>query len=96
MENFEGKIAEIVYLPGASSDSGMVEARIQTADQLRLVRLAPVGFLKERGLHLREGDTIAGQGFRLSAMGGDLIVATEVRSGGTALSLRDVQGRPAW
>ena len=96
IQNFEGKIAELVYLPGATADSGMVEVRVQTAGQPKLVRLAPVGFLKQRGLHLREGDTVAVQGFRVTAMEGDLIVATEVRSGDTTLSLRDAQGRPAW
>ena len=96
IQNVEGKIAEVVYLPGATPDSGMVEVRVHTADQTKLVRLAPAGFLKQSGLHLREGDAVVVQGFAVTGMEGDLVVATEVRSGGAALSLRDVQGRPVW
>ena len=96
LQTVEGKIEEVVYLPGATADTGMVEIRMQTAGQVKVVRLAPVGFLKKGGLHLREGDTVVAKGFSVTTMDGDLLVATEVRQGGTTLSLRDAQGRPAW
>ena len=96
LQTVEGRITEVVYLYGGTPDSGMVEIRLQAAGQARLVRLAPSGFLKQGGLHLREGDTAVVKGFPVAAMEGDLIVATEVRQGATILSLRDSQGRPAW
>jgi hypothetical protein len=96
VQTFEGKIAEIVYLPGAAADSGMVEIRLQTAAQTTLIRLAPSGFLKQIGLLLREGDAVAVRGFPVSGMEGDLIIATEVRKGDRSVSLRDTRGRPAW
>jgi hypothetical protein len=96
LEAVEGRVTEIVYLYGATADSGMVEIRLQAAGQSRLVRLAPSGFLKQGGLQLREGDTVSVKGFAVAGMQGDLIVATEVRDGSTVLPLRDQQGRPAW
>lgn len=95
-QTLEGKLAEIVYLPGATAESGMVEIRLQSAGQSRLVRLAPAGFLKQGGLHLREGDALTVIGFPVSAMEGDLLVATEIRQGDHRLALRDNRGRPIW
>jgi hypothetical protein len=96
LQTVEGKIAEVVYLSGATAESGMVEIRIQAAGQVKLVRLAPAGFLKQGGLHLREGDAVVVKGFPVAGMDGDLIVATEVHKGDLTLPLRDTQGRSAW
>ncbi len=96
MRTAEGKITEVVYLPGATTDSGMVEVRLQSAGQNQLIRLAPVGFLKQSGLLLREGDTVAVKGFPVAGMEGDLLIATELHKGEKTLSLRDTRGRPAW
>lgn len=92
----EGEIAEIIYLLGVTADSGLVEVRVHSGAQAKLVRLAPIGFLKQGGLHLREGDVIELKGFPVAAMEGDLIVATEVHSGNATLNLRDAQGHPVW
>ena len=96
MRTAEGKITEVVYLPGATPDGGMVEVRLQSAGQSQLIRLAPVGFLKQSGLLLREGDTVIVKGFPVAGMEGDLLVATELHKGEKTLSLRDTRGRQAW
>jgi hypothetical protein len=95
-ETTQGKIAEVNYLPGATEDSGMVEIRLQTAGEARVVRLAPTGFLKRGGLILREGDAVTVKGYPVAGMDGDILVATEIDKGGRSLSLRDSRGRPAW
>jgi len=92
----EGKISEIIYLPGATADSAMVEARVLTSGQPTLVRLAPVGLLKQNQLVLREGDNVSVAGFEVSGMDGDLVVATEIRKGDKRVVLRDPRGRPVW
>ena len=96
MRTADGKITEVVYLPGATPDSGKVEVRLQSAGQSQLIRLGPVGFLKRSGVLLREGDTISVKGFPIAGMEGDLLVATELHKGEKTLSLRDTRGRPAW
>ena len=95
-KTLEGKIAEVVYLPGATPDSGMVEIRVLSAGRTTLIRLAPTGFLKKGGLSLVEGDVVTTTGFAVSSMEGDLLVATEVRKGERSLALRDARGRPIW
>jgi len=92
----EGKITEVVYLPGATPDSSMVEIHLQSAGQSQLVRLAPVGFLKQGGILLREGDTVIVKGFPVAGMEGDFLVATELHKGDKVISLRDTRGRPVW
>ncbi|MEO8658726.1 MAG: hypothetical protein ABI693_09660 [Bryobacteraceae bacterium] len=93
---WEGKIVEVIYLPGGTADSGMVEIRVQATGQSKLIRLAPSGVLKAGGLRLREGDAVTIKGFAVVAMEGDLLVATELESGGKSLTLRDTQGRTGW
>jgi len=92
----DGKVSEIIYLPGATADSTMVEARVSTGAQATLVRLAPVGLLKQGQLALREGDTVSVTGFEVSGMEGDLVVATEIRKGDQRVVLRDSRGQPVW
>jgi hypothetical protein len=96
LETVEGRINEVIYLYGATADAGMVEIRVQAAGKAALIRLAPSGFLTKGGLRLREGDTVVVKGFPVAGMEGDLIVATEIGNGSSALALRDAQGRPRW
>jgi hypothetical protein len=96
LENLEGKISEIDYLPGATPDTGMVEVRVLSAGKSDLIRLAPCGYLKQSGLHLKEGDVVSLRGFRVAGMEGDLIVATAIQKGDKSLSLRDGRGQPLW
>ena len=93
---FEGRIAEVVYLPGATPETAMVEIRLQAGSQTTLVRLAPSGFLRQSGMLLREGETITVRGYSVAGLEGDLIVATEIRHGDKTLNLRDSRGRSAW
>lgn len=96
LQTLKGKIIEVIYLPGSTVDDGMVEIRVQSPGQAKLVRLAPSGFLKQQGVLLREGDAVSITGFAVAGMDGDLIGATEVHAGDRALSLRDTRGRPVW
>ena len=74
----------------------MVEARVVADARATLVRLAPVGFLKQSQLVLREGDTVSVTGFDVGGMDGDLVVAIEIRKGDKRVVVRDPRGRPVW
>jgi hypothetical protein len=74
----------------------MVEARVFAGGRVALVRLAPVGLLKQNQLALREGDTVSVMGFEVSGMEGDLVEATEIRKGDQRVVLRDPRGQPVW
>jgi hypothetical protein len=95
-QTHEGPIGEIIYLPGATADTAMVELRLLSGSDTVLVRLGPAGFLKQNGLNLKEGDAIAVTGYRVSAADGELLVANEVGKQGKTVRLRDGRGRPAW
>ena len=41
LQTMEGKIAEVVYLPGATADTGLVEIRLQSSGQSKLIRSRP-------------------------------------------------------
>jgi hypothetical protein len=96
LKTLEGKIVEVVYLPGMTPESGMVDVRIQTSGGANLVRLAPSGFLKQSGLRLQEGDSVTTEAFPVAVMKGDLMVATKVRGSGLEVRLRDPSGQPLW
>jgi hypothetical protein len=91
-----GKVSEIIYLPGTTADSAMVEVRVTAGAGATLVQLAPVGLLKQSQLTLREGDVVSITGFDVNGMDGDLLVATEIHKGEKHLILRDTRGRPTW
>lgn len=96
VETREGRIAEVVYLPGATPDSSMVELRLMSGSNTASVRLGPAGFLKQGQLGLKEGDSVAVSGFWVSSDDGQLLVATEIGKQGKTLQLRDRRGRPIW
>jgi hypothetical protein len=96
VQTVQGRIDEIVYLPGTTPDSGMVELRLTDSGQTTRIQLAPVGFLKRGGLILKEGDTVTVKGIPVSGFQGDLIVTTTLQKGDKSLSLRDMRGRPLW
>ena len=96
LKTVTGKILEIMYLPGDSPDTGMVDLRIQTSAGPGLVRLAPSGFLKHGGLRVQEGDSVTFKVFTVTGMAGDVMVATEIQRKGTELRLRGSSGEPLW
>jgi hypothetical protein len=93
LRTVEGKITEVVYLPGPAPESAMVEVRLQLGGQTTLVRLAPAGYLRKGDLRLREGETITIKGFPVAGLEGDLIVATEIHQGDKGMNLRDDQSK---
>lgn len=96
VQTVQGRIDEIVYLPGTTPDIGMVELQLTDSGQTTRIQLAPVGFLKRSGLILKEGDTVTVKGLPVSGFQGDLIVTTTLQKGDKSLALRDMRGRPLW
>jgi hypothetical protein len=93
VQTIEGTVSEVIYLPGVTSDGGMVEVRVLAAGKSTLARLAPVSLLRQKQLAVREGDSIVVAGYLVNSMEGDLLVATEIRQGDKHVTLRDSRGR---
>ena len=92
----EGKIAEINYLPGLTPEDATVQVRLLADAKASLIRLAPIGFLHENELELKEGDTLSVIGYWASTIDGHQFIAMRITKQGKSLSLRDAQGNPLW
>jgi len=92
-ETLKGTVSEIHRAPTAA---GVIEAWLRTPGSTILVRLGPADFLRQNGLTLNEGDSIAVKGYRAASSEDDVLIATEVEVGGRTLLLRSGRGRPLW
>lgn len=92
----QGKIVEVVYLPGATPETAMVEVRLAGEGKAVPVRLSPAGFLKQAGMSLKEGDSVAVAGYWVSAGEDKVLVAAELTKDGKTARLRDGSGKPVW
>ena len=91
-QELSGKIEELIYLPGSSP----VELRLKTEQSTAHVRLGPAAYLADHKLSLREGQDLTVIGFWVETAEDELLVAIEVRTQGSSISLRDRRGRPLW
>ena len=71
-------------------------ASLKTDQGTVLVHLGPARFLEEQQFALKVGDTMSVTGTKLTTGRGEVILASEVKSGGRTLTLRDAQGIPVW
>jgi hypothetical protein len=91
LETLQGTVAEINSL----SDSPIVEVWLKSGKDTTLVRLAPDPFLKQNGVSLKPGVTLAVRGYRTGGSS-DLFVARELEWDGKSVVLRGERGRPSW
>jgi hypothetical protein len=92
----EGKVVEVVYLPGSTKDTAMVEIRLMVGTERIQARLGPTGFLKQNQMDVHEGDTVSLTGYWVTAGDGEMLVVNRVTKQGKMLQLRDGWGRSAW
>ena len=94
--SYQGKVVEVVYLPGSTPESAMVEVRLSAGRGIVHARLATTGFLRNSGVALKEGDSIAVSGYWVRAGDDEMLVASELTKDGRTIQLRNRSGRPAW
>lgn len=95
-ETRQGKVSEVIYLPGPTRDTAMVEVRLMAGTGEVLARLAPTGFLHRNQMDIREGDTVSITGYWVAAGAGEMLIATRVARQEKAVQLRDGWGNSAW
>jgi hypothetical protein len=81
------------------NQDGPSTLRLQTADEIFDVVLAPSWFLAEQQADLKTGDKLSVEGSRVPDRRGNLyLIAARVTNArtGTTLALRDDAGRPLW
>ncbi len=95
-ETREGKVSEVIYLPGPTRDTAMIEVRLMAGTAEVLARLAPTGFLHQNQMDIREGDTVSVTGYWVTAGDGEMLIATRVARQGKTIQLRDGWGKSMW
>ena len=61
-----------------------------------VVHLAPQSFLGQQGVNIQRSSAITVVGSRVQWNGSEYILAREVTTGSTRVTLRDKQGNPLW
>jgi hypothetical protein len=89
----KGTVEEIKMVPG---DFEGVHIMLKTPTETILVHLAPDGFLKMLEFNVAKGDVFEVTGCKITGEFGPEILAREVVSGNSDLTLRDKKGIPAW
>lgn len=84
---------KVVPVQGAYS---AVQIMLRADNETIAVRLGPEWYIRESGMKLEAGDTVEVKGSRGLLAGKPVIVAAEIRNGGTTLVLRSDIGVPAW
>jgi len=69
---------------------------LKTADGVYSVHLGPSSYIANQGFSFAKNDEIEVTGSKVTMNGKDTILAREVKKGGKTLTLRNVQGIPAW
>jgi hypothetical protein len=90
-----GRIESIRDVAGANPLRGIhldVTAESKAFD----VHLGPASFVKEFESFYQEGSTIQVIGSKVKCRTGDVLLARELRRGGTTLYLREKDGTPLW
>jgi hypothetical protein len=90
-----GTVEEVKTVEGRHGWHG-THLTLKSADKTLDVHLGPESFLKAKGFSFAKGDQVEVTGSKVSAKGGEAIVAREVKKGGETLVLRDAQGIPQW
>ena len=96
VQSHEGKVVEVVYLPGSTKATAMMEIRLMVGTEHIQARLGPTGFLKQNQMDVHEGDTVSVAGYWVTTGDGEILVANRVTKQGRAVQLRDEWGRSAW
>jgi hypothetical protein len=96
IETVTGKVSEVIRRTRRGPIKAMVDVRLTFDRKEILVRLAPIGFLKEKKFVVKEGDVLSVSGYRMTTIEGKFLVGIEVRRGSQTLRLRHSPGRPVW
>src|SRR3569833_4421859 len=84
--SLKGTVEEIKMVPGAYEG---IHVMLKTSTETVLVHLAPQGFLKMLEFNPAKGDTLEVKGCKITGEMGPEILGRVVKSGSSALPLRD-------
>ena len=91
-----GRVLEVHRTPQGGTGDCLVFLTLRTAAETLAVRVGPGSVLARARIVITPGDSVVVTGSRISLFDEPTIVATELRTGGRTLLLRDRKGRAVW
>jgi hypothetical protein len=82
--------------PGRELSEGLTVRLRAGGDAPVLVQLAPGWYLDEHGIGYGPSERLTVRGKRARGPDGQILIATEIRSGERWIQVRDEEGRPLW
>jgi len=92
-----GTVVEVQDFECPVSGSEGAHLLMQTAEGKILVHVAPVKFMKEYGITLKQGDKLTILGAKMKdGEGGDTMLARTITSAEVMIAVRTPDGKPLW
>jgi sporulation protein YlmC with PRC-barrel domain len=97
VRTIEGIVVDTGKLGGRAASAGMLALRLKTADdKIITVNLGPRDYVSRQNFYIVDGDHIAVTGADVTIQGRPVFLATQIKSDGQTLALRDSSGHPLW
>ncbi len=90
-----GVVQEVREVAGPGRNAG-VHIVLKTDSATLEVHVGPSWYLKQHKYELTKGDQIVVTGSKVKLQDVDVLLAREIKKGGTTWTLRDAQGIPLW
>jgi hypothetical protein len=81
---------------GGGQALGGTHLRVKTEKESLLIAVGPTAYLAEKAITFEKGDTVEILGSRVTVDKTPMLIAKQIKKGGTAWTLRDASGRPLW
>jgi hypothetical protein len=92
----KGTVEEVKQVSGARGGLGGTHLILKTDKETLEVHLGPTAFLEKEKFTFAKGDQIEVTGSKVKIGAADALLARVVKKGDKTLTLRNVQGVPAW
>ena len=96
VEEFTGKVEQIVNSDGENGQVKGVEIIVDTGEELRLVHLGPSWFIEHQQEKIKSGQKVTVKGSKIIHNNVPIVVAKWIKRGNEILKLRSEKGEPIW
>ncbi|MGB9467622.1 MAG: hypothetical protein WBR10_21110 [Candidatus Acidiferrum sp.] len=90
-----GVIQEVKEVPGAGRSTG-THLVVKAGEEVDDIHVGPTWYLKQQNYEFAKGDQIEVIGSKVKYQGADVIVARQIKKGGSSWTLRNARGIPVW
>lgn len=95
VQTIAGEVTAIDKATGRAGLTG-IHLDVKTAAGVEYVHLGPEAFVEGKGLTMAVGDKVEIVGSKVTIAGTAVLLARDIKKGGTSVALRDSTGFPLW